>query len=511
MENRLLSSTAGKSAHSVSDRDHMPSIPRVPKAHSSASTPAPFSTNRRALIPTLLNKGAPWLDTAVVCAVAYLAFILSGQAFLTATIIELFPHVMLTIAALWSLRLARAYRVDFSVSAWVGVRRVAMTAGLSLGAMAIALYVLKALAPPAYIFGIAITMWIALISAHISTSAFRLWLLRTGRFSENVILIGATENARKLVDQNIETRELNIVGVFDDRMSRVTEFLPDVPLLGCIDDMMNWEHLPDMDRIVVTVSSDARDRVRQLINRLRILPQQVVLLLDLNGFNPERESLSEIGNAPAAVISGSEIDADFSFTKRISDLFFSTVLLIGFSPFMFMIAIAIRLDSPGPILFRQKRHGFNNEIIRVWKFRSMKVCKGAEERMQAQTTVDDPRVTRVGRFIRRTSLDELPQLFNVLKGEMSVVGPRPHAVGMQTDQTEVHAIVSDYAHRHRMKPGITGWAQINGSRGPVNTREEVHERVKLDMKYINTASIGLDLYIMLMTAPCLLGDSKRPR
>ena len=280
MENRLLSAASLNSVYALSDRGHTPSIPRVPKAHSSASTPAPFSTNRRALIPTLLNKGAPWLDTAVVCAVAYLAIILSGQAFLKATILQLLPHVLLTISALWSLRLARAYRVDFSVSAWVGVRRVAMTSGLALVAMASALFLFKALVPPMLIFGIAATMWAALISAHISTSAFRLWLLRTGRFSENVILIGATENARKLVDQNIETRELNIVGVFDDRMSRATEFLPDVPFLGCIDDMMKWELLPDMARIVVTVSSDARDRVRQLINRLRILPQQVVLLLE---------------------------------------------------------------------------------------------------------------------------------------------------------------------------------------------------------------------------------------
>lgn len=511
MENRLLSADSSKPTSPPPDRDKVLSMPRAVNDIHTNSAAAPFSTNRRALIPTLLNKGAPWLDAVAVCSVAYLAFILSGQTFLQATILQLFPHVALTIAALWSLHLARAYRVDFSVSAWVGVRRTATASGLALGAMAVALYALKTLAPPLHIFATAAVMWAALIMAHITTSAFRLWLLRTGRFSENVILIGATANARKLVDQNAETRELNIVGVFDDRMSRATEFLPDVPLLGCIDDMMNWEHLPDMDRIVVTVSSDARDRVRQLINRLRILPQQVVLLLDLGGFNPERESLSEIGNTPAAVISGSEIDANFSFTKRISDLFFSALLMIGFLPFMLMIAIAIRLDSPGPILFRQKRHGFNNEIIRVWKFRSMKTCKGAEERMQAQTTVDDPRVTRVGRFIRRTSLDELPQLFNVLKGEMSVVGPRPHAVGMQTDQTEVHAIVSDYAHRHRMKPGITGWAQINGSRGPVNTRAEVHERVQLDMEYINRASIGLDLYIMLMTAPCLLGDSKRNR
>ncbi|MCL4150385.1 UNVERIFIED_CONTAM: hypothetical protein GTU68_020400 [Idotea baltica] len=178
---------------------------------------------------------------------------------------------------------------------------------------------------------------------------------------------------------------------------------------------------------------------------------------------------------------------------------------------MLAIALAIKLDSAGPVFFRQKRHGFNNQVIRVWKFRSMKNNKAAEERMRAQTFADDPRVTRIGAFIRRTSLDELPQLFNVLTGEMSLVGPRPHAIGMTADAHEVHSIVSDYAHRHRAKPGITGWAQINGSRGPVHTQQEVQDRVRLDMEYINRSSIWFDLYIMLLTAPCLLGDSKRDR
>ncbi|MEO1641808.1 MAG: sugar transferase, partial [Pseudomonadota bacterium] len=133
------------------------------------------------------------------------------------------------------------------------------------------------------------------------------------------------------------------------------------------------------------------------------------------------------------------------------------------------------------------------------------------EKMSQQTLRDDPRVTRVGRIIRKTSIDELPQLLNVLKGEMSIVGPRPHAVGMTTEQTAVQAIVGDYAHRHRVKPGITGWAQINGSRGPVHTKQEVRDRVRLDMEYVNRSSFWFDLYIMVMTAPCLLGDAKRDR
>lgn len=141
----------------------------------------------------------------------------------------------------------------------------------------------------------------------------------------------------------------------------------------------------------------------------------------------------------------------------------------------------------------------------------MRDDKAAAHKMSAQTTKDDPRVTRIGRIIRKTSIDELPQLINVLRGEMSLVGPRPHAVGMTTEETEVHTIVGDYAHRHRVKPGITGWAQINGSRGPVHAKDEVRQRVELDMEYVNRASFWFDLYIMIMTAPCLLGDGKIDR
>ena len=152
------------------------------------------------------------------------------------------------------------------------------------------------------------------------------------------------------------------------------------------------------------------------------------------------------------------------------------------------------------MFFRQRRHGFNNEEIVVWKFRSMR-ADAADARAERQVTADDDRVTRVGRFLRKTSLDELPQLINVLKGEMSLVGPRPHAIGMKTGDVESAELVAEYAHRHRMKPGMTGWAAINGSRGPVDTPAEVQRRVALDIEYIERQSFGLDLKIMAMTMP----------
>jgi lipopolysaccharide/colanic/teichoic acid biosynthesis glycosyltransferase len=189
----------------------------------------------------------------------------------------------------------------------------------------------------------------------------------------------------------------------------------------------------------------------------------------------------------------------------VQDLVLASVGLVLALPILAVTALAVRLDSPGPILFRQKRHGFNNEVITVWKFRSMRV-EASDATASRQVTRGDNRVTRVGRFIRKTSLDELPQIFNVLSGEMSIVGPRPHAIGMMTGEAEASKLVAHYAHRHRIKPGITGWAQINGSRGPVHTSEEVHARVALDVEYIERRTLWLDLYIVLMTIPRLLGD-----
>jgi len=174
-----------------------------------------------------------------------------------------------------------------------------------------------------------------------------------------------------------------------------------------------------------------------------------------------------------------------------------------------MIAVLIRLDSPGPVLFKQKRHGFNNRIIEVFKFRTMQT--GSDVGPIKQVQANDPRVTRIGRFLRRTSLDELPQLFNVLAGNMSLVGPRPHAVGMRTGEVESWKLVAHYAHRHRVKPGLTGWAQINGSRGPLENAEQVRERVRLDLEYIRRAGFWFDLWIMIKTVPCLLGDKKAIR
>ncbi|MEO1029196.1 MAG: exopolysaccharide biosynthesis polyprenyl glycosylphosphotransferase [Pseudomonadota bacterium] len=421
------------------------------------------------------------------------------------------PWLLYPVICYRAIKVAGGYRMVASRQIWTQIRRVFIAILVASGLSLIAIWIVYGGSVlPSY--SPLLALGIVLLSGlHAYYVGLIKHFFRTGQLSENVVIVGATERAQKLIERNRSSNELNIVGMFDDRLDRVPQSIAGIPLLGRLDDLLLWDKLPEIDRVIVTVTSDARSRVRQLIDRLRVLPNRIVLLLDLDGFCLETESLAEIAHSPAAYVSGSPDDTSRAIIKRFADIGFASLMLVGFLPIILVVAVAIKLDSKGPILFRQQRHGFNNQIIRVWKFRSMRDDPEAAQRMSAQTTENDPRVTRIGRFIRATSLDELPQLINVLTGSMSIVGPRPHAIGMTSEDTDVQAIVREYAHRHRVKPGITGWAQINGSRGPVPTKELVRERVRLDMEYINRASFWFDLYIMLMTAPVLLGDRQNQR
>jgi exopolysaccharide biosynthesis polyprenyl glycosylphosphotransferase len=189
--------------------------------------------------------------------------------------------------------------------------------------------------------------------------------------------------------------------------------------------------------------------------------------------------------------------------KWLFDKGVAAAALLALAPLMALLALAIKLDSRGPVLFRQKRYGFNNELIEVLKFRSMYVDQ-TDANAGKLVTKGDPRVTRVGRVIRKTSLDELPQLINVLKGELSLVGPRPHALQAKAADRLYHEVVDGYFARHRVKPGITGWAQINGWRGETDTSEKIQRRVEHDLYYIDNWSVFLDLYILLKTPFALL-------
>jgi len=219
--------------------------------------------------------------------------------------------------------------------------------------------------------------------------------------------------------------------------------------------------------------------------------------------------VGRLGNASLFQVSTQSL-RDWGYVSKLAlDYVVGSISLLLFAPLMLAVAVAIKLESPGPVFFRQRRHGYNHRLIDVYKFRTMTVAENGDHVVQAQK--NDARVTRVGKFLRRTSLDELPQLFNVLTGEMSLVGPRPHAIGMLVEGEEAKRLLKTYAHRHRIKPGLTGWAAVNGSRGPVDTPQAVRQRVALDLEYIERQSLWFDLRIMFSTLPCLLGDSSTVR
>jgi len=301
-----------------------------------------------------------------------------------------------------------------------------------------------------------------------------------------------------------------VLGLFDDRHARAPKTIKGVPVLGDVEALVGHRIMPFVDRVVITVDPAAKARLNQIVDRLAVLPNDISLFMDWTMAESVGGALDRLIDSPLSRISGRGGGYRRMVAKRAQDIVFGLMALIAAAPAMLIIALAVRLDSPGPVFFRQRRQGFNNEPIVVWKFRSLR-HEMRDDAAERQVIHDDPRITRVGRFLRATSLDELPQLFNVLRGEMSLVGPRPHAPNMKTGEVQSARLVAHYAHRHKMKPGMTGWAAIHGSRGPLHTEDQVRRRVELDIDYIERQSLWLDLYIMLMTAPCLLGDRLNPR
>lgn len=472
------------------------------RAHMKADARAPrHRINRKAL-------GHVWqsVDIFVILILTVTgAYALSGGAVTEVAAGELLP--LLAFAALCPAlaMLMRLYKVEPRENATGRLLR-ALTATATTGAAITALAHLTAPNVVHLVATFAITGVGAVTLLHVIYAGFIQHWAKAGRLARNVVLVGATPNASKLIKANAGSGTVNLVGVFDDRKARSPQALAGAPYLGTTDDLLNWSLLHEVDRIILTVTPKAEERVRMLLTKLRALPHSVCLLLDLDSFDPAETTLDDIVGVQAARMSVVEERLGHLLVKRLQDLTFGLGLFLAALPLMLLIALAVRLDSRGPVLFRQVREGFNGRPINVLKFRTMRHDTNAADKPMRQVELDDPRVTRIGGFLRKTSLDELPQLWNVLTGEMSLVGPRPHALGMRTGGTETANLVAEYAHRHRVKPGITGWAQINGSRGPLHSPEAARARVALDVAYIDKANFWFDLWIMLRTLPALLGD-----
>jgi len=327
-------------------------------------------------------------------------------------------------------------------------------------------------------------------------------LSSAGMLSRKIVILGAGDQAGKLLHELQDTKEpwINIVGIFDDRKDRIGPTFMTHPVLGNLNSLVDYVRLNRVDDIIITLPWNAEKRISGIVKKLSELPVHVRLGSDLAGFSHLRSNYSSISSVPMLDVVSKPLEGWRYVAKGVEDRIVGAILLILLAPLMLLIALAIKLDSKGPILFNQSRYGFNNKKFKMLKFRSMHHDRPQESGVpQAQR--NDPRVTRVGAFLRRSSLDELPQLLNVLIGTMSIVGPRPHAV---EHNKEYSKIICGYYARHRVKPGLTGWAQVNGLRGETDTPEKMKARVEHDVYYIENWSLLLDAKILIMTIPAVL-------
>ena len=329
---------------------------------------------------------------------------------------------------------------------------------------------------------------------------------QNGQFNRRAVIVGGGESASRVI-ANLQSHEdtgVSLVGYFDDRDdTRSLAESHGVMKLGSIDDLIDFSRSTRVDVLIMTLPVTAEDRLLQILNRLWVLPVDIRLSAYGQKLRYRPRAYSYIGNLPCLDMFDRPLGEWGPFLKAVLDKSLAALAVLAFSPIMAVIAIAVKLDSKGPVLFKQKRFGFNNELVEVYKFRSMHT-DFVDLEASKLVTKGDPRVTRVGRFIRRTSMDELPQFFNVLKGELSLVGPRPHATKAKAGDSLYEHVVDGYFARHKVKPGITGWAQVNGWRGETDTAEKIERRVEHDLYYIENWSLTFDLYILARTPLALL-------
>ena len=324
----------------------------------------------------------------------------------------------------------------------------------------------------------------------------RQWFFASGLGNRRCAIAGLNTLGRQLAvnaEQNPQLG-LHIVGFFDDRSAARQDADDSCPLLGNLELLVEKARQGEIDTVFVTMPMRAEARIRWLLDRLADTTASTYIVPDFFVFELLHSRWTSVGGLPAVSIFETPMYGVDGWLKRTFDLAAASFGLLVLSPIMFLCAALVKLSSPGPVFFRQRRYGLDGKEILVWKFRSMRTCDNGPKVVQA--TKDDPRVTPIGRILRRTSLDELPQLFNVLDGSMSLVGPRPHATA---HNEHYRKLIRGYMLRHKVKPGITGLAQVRGYRGETDTLEKMQKRVEFDHKYIQQWSIWLDIRIVLRT------------
>ncbi len=353
--------------------------------------------------------------------------------------------------------------------------------------------------------------WLVLTGFHfaITRGLLQIWvkpIVRNGRSRQRIAIVGGGKAAEEAIDTLEKSKGLDveIIGLFDDRYdNRSPESVRKHKKIGKIADLADYARSNRVDLIIVAIPLSAEQRLLQILKRLWELPVDIRVSGQAAILKLSPRAYTYIGDLPLLSLFDRPLNSWDQFMKSSLDRGIALLAIMLLSPVMLAVALAVRLESKGPIIFRQKRFGFNNELVQVFKFRSM-YSDMSDVTATKLVTKGDPRVTKVGRIIRKTSLDELPQLFNVLQGQLSLVGPRPHATQAKAAGILYDEVIDGYFARHKVKPGITGWAQINGWRGETDTHEKLEQRVKHDLDYIDHWSLGLDLYILAKTPMALL-------
>ncbi|MDD5277465.1 MAG: undecaprenyl-phosphate glucose phosphotransferase [Methylovulum sp.] len=363
----------------------------------------------------------------------------------------------------------------------------------------------------AYFSRQALFLWIfitpvVLVTAHwLLRCVLKQWIFSEQDLSKAVI-VGVSEISRKLADELKKNRLLGmeVMGFFDDRwQERALETQTEEPIerLGKIASAAEYIKIHNIQHIYIALPMSAQPRILALLDDLRDTTASIYFVPDIFLFDLIQANISSISGIPIVAVCQSPFVGANATIKRLSDVLLSLLILLLIFPLMLLIAIGIKLSSPGPVLFKQRRYGLDGQEIKVYKFRSMTVMEDGGQVSQA--TRSDPRITQFGRFLRKTSLDELPQFINVLQGRMSIVGPRPHAVS----HNELYrSLIKGYMVRHKVKPGITGWAQVKGFRGETDTVEKMQARIDCDIDYLRNWSLLLDLLIIFKTIGVVVRD-----
>jgi polysaccharide biosynthesis protein PslA len=331
-------------------------------------------------------------------------------------------------------------------------------------------------------------------------------LAATGAIEQRIAFYGADPESiamiRRVLD-NLELPHVRFVGVADDRPK--VQRIEGLNMIGGLSDILDLARRGGLDQVLFCVPNLPRKRLQEILEQLSTVSVDVAVIPPIAIELAPDYRVHLLGQIPVLTLWQRPFRDINQFIKRGEDLLIAGTAVALLSPLFLLTALLVRLSSPGPLLFVQPRIGFNNEMIRVRKFRTM-YANHTDLRAEQTTTADDPRVTPVGRWLRKLSLDELPQLFNVIQGDMSLVGPRPHATHMKVGDRYYQDAVRGYAGRHRVKPGITGLAQVNGVRGEIRTIDRAKLRVELDTKYIDNWSVWLDLSILAATFRAVVWD-----